>query len=79
MENYVKGRNVEPEFTRDSIPTIIGLSSHCLWMKIKAGTKMKGAIEVAERGLRDDGSVLFSGYGAGVTKVITCSEILKRK
>jgi hypothetical protein len=78
MENYAKGKNVDREASRETIP-IDGLPATCKWMLLKPGTKLKNVVGVADRALKEEGAVLFSGSGAAVAKVVSCAEIVKRK
>ncbi len=78
MDNYRKGKNVKAEATRQNVP-IQGLPANCTWMKVRAGSKLRNLIGVADKALKEEGSVLFSGQGPALSKVITCAEIVKRK
>ena len=78
MDNYTKGPNVIPEETRDSIP-IGGIPDNCKWMKIRPGSKVSNLVGVADKSLKDEGMVLFSGSGSALTKTIACAEIVKKK
>lgn len=77
MDNYTKGGNELEEVSREMIP-IKGLSGSCIWMRVKAGSKVKNLSTVAMRALRDNGEVIFSGHGQALNKVIACAEIVKR-
>ncbi|KAM4618217.1 ribonuclease P protein subunit p25a [Polymixia lowei] len=75
--------------TEDSSPfPIPGLAADILHMRVKEGSKIRNLLRFAatrmqEEGKGRDGKVLrqvvFTGSGRGVTKTITCVEILKRK
>lgn len=89
MDNYVKGRNVEEETTWDDVPFRAALGGdrqdHCVWVKVRGGSKIRNLVPVAERALaaREDAPpplpVLISGSGPALPKVITIAEIVKRK
>uniref|UniRef100_A0A8C2ZCD9 Ribonuclease P and MRP subunit p25 n=1 Tax=Cyclopterus lumpus TaxID=8103 RepID=A0A8C2ZCD9_CYCLU len=75
--------------TEDSSPyPIPGLAADILHMRVKEGSKIRNLLRFATarmqgEGRDSDGSslrqVVFTGSGRGVTKTITCVEILKRK
>ncbi|XP_034541035.1 ribonuclease P protein subunit p25-like protein [Notolabrus celidotus] len=77
------------KFTEDSSPfPIPGLAADILHMQVKEGSKIRNLLRFAtarmqEEGKDDNGTsprqVVFTGSGRGVTKTITCVEILKRK
>lgn len=84
MENYTKGKNVEEEVTWESIPfnfeSCPAVSEEtCVWMKVKAGSKMRNLIPTAEKSFKESGIVLFSGSGSATTKAVSIAEIVKRK
>ncbi|XP_068596056.1 LOW QUALITY PROTEIN: ribonuclease P protein subunit p25-like [Brachionichthys hirsutus] len=73
----------------DSCPCPIpGLASDVLHMNVKEGSKIRNLLRFATTRMQEeekDGhrttirQVVFAGSGRGVTKTITCVEILKRK
>ncbi|XP_045519553.1 ribonuclease P protein subunit p25-like protein isoform X1 [Pieris brassicae] len=80
MENYSKGKNVEEQMERDKIP-ITNLPVDFLWMQVKGGSKMTNLLSHASGILEDKTTttVVWSGAGVAISKVISCAEILKRK
>jgi ribonuclease P/MRP protein subunit RPP25 len=79
MENYKKGRNVEEELSKDEIP-IEKLPENFLWMHVKGGTKVPNVIDFAKKALQNGEykTIVWSGSGGGVSKTISCAEIMKR-
>ncbi|XP_037046156.1 ribonuclease P protein subunit p25-like protein isoform X2 [Bradysia coprophila] len=79
MMNYKKGKNVEEELTKDAIP-IENLPQNFLWMHVKGGTKVSNVVDFAKKAFdsKERRSVVWSGSGGGVTKTISCAEIMKR-
>ncbi|KAG4077065.1 hypothetical protein HA402_016052 [Bradysia odoriphaga] len=79
MMNYKKGKNVEEELTKDAIP-IENLQQNFLWMHVKGGTKVSNVVDFAKKAFdsKEHRSVVWSGSGGGVTKTISCAEIMKR-
>ncbi|XP_055317953.1 ribonuclease P protein subunit p25-like protein isoform X2 [Sitodiplosis mosellana] len=79
MMNYRKGRNVEEELTRNDIQ-IENLPEDFLWMHVKGGTAVPNVIEFAKKALQsgEHRTIVWTGYGGGVGKTISCAEILKR-
>lgn len=75
--------------TEDSSPCPIpGLAADVLHMRVKEGSKIRNLLRFAAARMQGEGKdgnatslrqVVFSGSGRGVTKTITCVEILKRK
>lgn len=75
--------------TEDSSPhPIAGLAADVLHMRVKEGSKIRNllrfvTVRMQGEGRDGDGTLLrqvvFTGSGRGVTKTITCVEILKRK
>ncbi|KAL7402819.1 hypothetical protein ABVT39_020363 [Epinephelus coioides] len=75
--------------TDDSSPyPIPGLAPDILHMRVKEGSKIRNLLRFATARMQGDGKdsnetslrqVVFTGSGRGVTKTITCVEILKRK
>ncbi|XP_041650543.1 ribonuclease P protein subunit p25-like protein [Cheilinus undulatus] len=73
----------------DSIPfPIPGLAADVLHMRVKEGSKIRNLLRFATARMQGEGKdsdgtsprqVVFTGSGRGVTKTITCVEILKRK
>lgn len=79
MMNYRKGRNSEDELTRNDIK-IENLPEDFLWMHVKGGTAVPNVTEFAKKALQsgEHQSIVWTGYGGGVGKTISCAEILKR-
>ncbi|XP_069018436.1 ribonuclease P protein subunit p25a [Embiotoca jacksoni] len=75
--------------TEDRSPCPIpGLAADILHMRVKEGSKIRNLLRFATARMQGDGGdgngtslrqVVFTGSGRGVTKTITCVEILKRK
>ncbi|XP_056272170.1 ribonuclease P protein subunit p25-like protein [Pseudoliparis swirei] len=75
--------------TEDSSPyPIPGLAEDILHMRVKEGSKIRNLLRFASARMQGEGrdsngsslrQVVFSGSGRGVTKTITCVEILKQK
>ncbi|XP_042351952.1 ribonuclease P protein subunit p25-like protein [Plectropomus leopardus] len=75
--------------TEDNSPyPIPGLAADILHMRVKEGSKIRNLLRFATARMQGDGKdsndtslrqVVFTGSGRGVTKTITCVEILKRK
>ncbi|XP_068459872.1 ribonuclease P protein subunit p25-like protein [Clinocottus analis] len=75
--------------TEDSSPyPIPGLAADILHMRVKEGSKIRNLLRFATARMQGEGrdsngtslrQVVFTGSGRGVTKTITCVEILKRK
>ncbi|XP_032380289.1 ribonuclease P protein subunit p25-like protein [Etheostoma spectabile] len=75
--------------TEDSNPCPIpGLAADILHMRVKEGSKIRNLLRFATARMQGEGKdsngtllrqVVFTGSGRGVTKTITCVEILKRK
>lgn len=75
--------------TEDSGPyPIPGLAADILHMRVKEGSKIRNLLRFATARMQGEGKdgngtllrqVVFTGSGRGVTKTITCVEILKRK
>ncbi|XP_054475563.1 ribonuclease P protein subunit p25-like protein [Anoplopoma fimbria] len=75
--------------TEDSSPyPMPGLAADFLHMRVKEGSKIRNLLRFATARMQGEGrdsggtllrQVVFSGSGRGVTKTITCVEILKRK
>ncbi|XP_029289237.1 ribonuclease P protein subunit p25-like protein [Cottoperca gobio] len=75
--------------TEDSSPfPIPGLAADILHMRVKEGSKIRNLLRFATARMQGEGKdsngtslrqVVFTGSGRGVTKTITCVEILKRK
>ncbi|XP_028264567.1 ribonuclease P protein subunit p25a [Parambassis ranga] len=71
-----------------SLYPIPGLAADILHMRVKEGSKIRNLLRFATLRMQGEGrdsagtllrQVVFSGSGRGVTKTITCVEILKRK
>ncbi|XP_037307779.2 ribonuclease P protein subunit p25-like [Pungitius pungitius] len=75
--------------TEDSGPyPIPGLAEDFLHMRVKEGSKIRNLLQFASSRMQEEGrdsrgasmrQVVFTGSGRGVTKTITCVEILKRR
>lgn len=75
--------------TEDNSPyPIPGLAADILHMRVKEGSKIRNILQFATARMQKEGGgsdgtsprqVVFTGSGRGVTKTITCVEILKRK
>nr|CAG4645965.1 EOG090X0KMN [Lynceus sp. MCZ IZ 141354] len=78
MENYKKGKNVEPELTL-SDTNLPGIVENTPWMKVKPGSKMTNIITAATKLFEEKGVVIWSGVGPSMYKAISCVEIMKRK
>ncbi|KAM7414801.1 hypothetical protein PAMA_019560 [Pampus argenteus] len=75
--------------TEDSSPyPIPGLAADILHMRVKEGSKIRNLLRFATARIQEEGKdsndtslrqVVFTGSDRGVTKTITCVEILKRK
>ncbi|XP_018521821.1 ribonuclease P protein subunit p25-like protein [Lates calcarifer] len=75
--------------TEDSSPyPIPGLAADILHMRVKGGSKIRNLLRFVTARMQGEGrdgngtllrQVVFTGSGRGVTKTITCVEILKRK
>lgn len=79
MMHYRKGKNVEDEMTRNDIK-IENLPEDFLWMHVKGGTAVPNVTEFAKKALKsgEHRTLVWTGYGGGVGKTISCAEILKR-
>jgi len=84
MDSYQKGRNVEPVESRETLP-FEGLPHDFIWMRVKAGSKLRNVAGAAERALtaaaatEEAAAVVFSGHGQAVGKVVSCAEIIRRR
>lgn len=75
--------------SEDSSPyPIPGLAADVLHMRVKEGSKIRNLLRFATARIQGEGEsctgtslrqVVFTGSGRGVTKTITCVEILKRR
>ncbi|XP_046678642.1 ribonuclease P protein subunit p25-like protein [Homalodisca vitripennis] len=77
MDKYKKGKNVEEPLEKSQIP-IPNLPEDFLWMHVNPGTKMRNVLEHALKEIETQKTVLWSGSGPAVGKVISCAEIMKR-
>uniref|UniRef100_H2LJH6 Ribonuclease P and MRP subunit p25, a n=1 Tax=Oryzias latipes TaxID=8090 RepID=H2LJH6_ORYLA len=58
---------------------IPGLAPNTLHMRVKEGSKIHSIVRIATARINDGiRQVVFTGSGRGITKTITCVEILKR-
>ncbi|XP_020515643.1 ribonuclease P protein subunit p25-like protein [Labrus bergylta] len=80
-------RRVDRTEDSNSFP-IPGLAADILHMRVKEGSKIRNLLRFATARMQEEGEerkgallrqVIFTGSGRGVTKTITCVEILKRK
>ncbi|XP_062128820.1 ribonuclease P protein subunit p25-like protein [Drosophila sulfurigaster albostrigata] len=83
MMNYRKAENVEQELTKSDLPFEHCLASNqkdFLWMQVNGGTKLSNVIGYAQSALEkgEYRSVVWSGSGGGVIKVVSCAEVFKR-
>uniref|UniRef100_A0A672IP40 Ribonuclease P and MRP subunit p25 n=1 Tax=Salarias fasciatus TaxID=181472 RepID=A0A672IP40_SALFA len=71
-----------------SVFPIPGLAPDTLHMRVREGSKIRNLLRFASARMQEEGrdssgralrQVVFTGSGRGVTKTITCVEILKRK
>lgn len=75
--------------SEDEVCPIPGLPANILHMRVKEGSKIRNLLQFATarmqggEGRDGDGTsvrqVVFTGSGRGITKTVTCVEILKRK
>uniref|UniRef100_A0A3Q3EHI9 Ribonuclease P and MRP subunit p25 n=1 Tax=Kryptolebias marmoratus TaxID=37003 RepID=A0A3Q3EHI9_KRYMA len=81
-EDYRKTRS------EDSACPIPGLPANTLHMRVKEGSKIRNLLRLATARMQGEGGdgggtpvrqVVFTGSGRGITKTVTCVEILKRK
>lgn len=79
MMHYQKGENVEEEITKENLP-FENLPKDFLWMHVKGGTKVSNVIDYAKKALDNSEyrTLVWSGFGGGIVKTISCAEILKR-
>ncbi|XP_055853440.1 ribonuclease P protein subunit p25-like protein [Episyrphus balteatus] len=79
MMHYRKGENVEEEISKENLP-FDNLPKDFLWMHVKGGTKVSNVIDYAKKSLdkAEHRTLVWSGYGGGIVKTISCAEILKR-
>ncbi|XP_055916982.1 ribonuclease P protein subunit p25-like protein [Eupeodes corollae] len=79
MMHYRKGENIEEEITKENLP-FENLPKDFLWMHVKGGTKVSNVIDYAKKSLdkAEYRTLVWSGYGGGIVKTISCAEILKR-
>ncbi|RZF33507.1 hypothetical protein LSTR_LSTR010163 [Laodelphax striatellus] len=78
MENYTKGKNVEQEWTKETVP-IPNLPENFTWMHVKGGSKMCNLLEYALKAFKETGAVLWTGCGPAVVKTVSCAEIMKKR
>uniref|UniRef100_A0A1B6LT18 DNA/RNA-binding protein Alba-like domain-containing protein n=2 Tax=Graphocephala atropunctata TaxID=36148 RepID=A0A1B6LT18_9HEMI len=77
MDKYKKGKNVEEPLEKSQIP-IPNLPEDMLWMQVNPGTKMRNVLDHALEEMKIRNTVMWSGSGPAVGKVISCVEIMKR-
>ncbi|XP_021695645.1 ribonuclease P protein subunit p25-like protein [Aedes aegypti] len=79
MMHYKKGKNVEEELTKEQIP-IECLPGQFLWMHVKGGSAIFNLVNYAKKALEagEHRAVVWSGTGGGITKTISCAEIMKK-
>lgn len=77
--HYKKGKNVEEELTKEQIP-IECLPGQFLWMHVKGGSAIFNLVNYAKKALEagEHRAVVWSGTGGGITKTISCAEIMKK-
>ncbi len=83
MENYAKGRNVEPspEEDREAVP-FRGLPEDFVLVRVRPGTKIRNVLGFALRAAEERGdsaAVVFAGHGQALNKVVSCAEIARRR
>ena len=78
MENYMKGKNIEPQIELTDLPFKC-ISPDIVWMKVKPASKMTNYIEFALKSLEEKQIQLWTGIGPAIGKTISCVEILKRR
>lgn len=78
MENYDKGNNVEPDIRLCELP-FTNLPANIVWMKVKPSSKMNSLIEYALKSIRENETLVWTGFGPAIGKTISCAEILKRR
>ncbi|CAJ1056433.1 ribonuclease P protein subunit p25-like protein [Xyrichtys novacula] len=88
-QNFSQGDFKRVRRTVDGRPfPIPGLAADVLHMQVKEGSKIRNLLRFVTARMQGEGKgsngtslrqVVFTGSGRGVTKTITCVEILKRK
>ncbi len=78
MENYIKGKNIEPQIELSDLP-FKNIPPNIIWMKVKPASKMTTHIEYALKSLAENQNQLWTGIGPAIGKTISCVEILKRQ
>ncbi|XP_012265739.2 ribonuclease P protein subunit p25-like protein [Athalia rosae] len=76
--NRRKQKIVKPKAADTNIP-IPNLPEKFLWMHVNSGTKIRNVLNYALKEFSGYESVVWSGAGQGIGKVITCAELCKRK
>ncbi|XP_024893170.1 ribonuclease P protein subunit p25-like protein [Temnothorax curvispinosus] len=66
------------ESTSTKVP-IDNLPEKFLWMHVKSGTKIRNVLAYALKEFPSCNSIVWTGIGHGIMKVISCAEIFKRK
>lgn len=83
------GQNTSRRLSRseDDVCPIPGLPANILHMRVKEGSKIRNLLRFATARMLGEGGdgngtpvrqVVFTGSGRGITKTVTCVEILKR-
>lgn len=80
MENYLKAETVE-EKVEEVSQVAFNVPANTVIMKVKPGSKINNLIGYALRTMKPDDTkqIVFVGSGAGITKTVSCVEIMKRK
>ncbi|KAG8440295.1 hypothetical protein GDO86_006163 [Hymenochirus boettgeri] len=79
MENFRRVRTTDED---DGKPLpFINICPSVVKMRVKEGSKIRNLIGYAMSHMLSEGTgqIVFSAYGRGVTKAVTCVEILKRQ
>lgn len=73
----MKGENKVVEVELKDTP-FAHLPSDIVWIKVRPSSKIKNIVPFALQAIEEHKQILVSGSGAGVSKVLSCVEILKR-
>lgn len=73
----MKGENTTFEIELKDTP-FSELPKDTVWIKIKPSSKIKNVVPYASKAIKEHKQILVSGSGAGVAKVLSCVEIVKR-
>uniref|UniRef100_A0A665TD29 Ribonuclease P/MRP 25 subunit-like n=1 Tax=Echeneis naucrates TaxID=173247 RepID=A0A665TD29_ECHNA len=75
MENYSKARTVE----QPSVCPFPGLPPDTPEVRVKDGSKIRNLLRYALSRMEGGVAIIFTASGKGVSKAITCAEIVKRQ